>query len=298
VRRHFERKSRSRTVPVLLLLAAVTVIAVDASAGADSPVDPARSAAGTVFGPVQEGMARVAEPVTSVGDFFTTVSGLREENAELRERISELEEQVRTADVDRDRLAQLETMHSVAADAGLDLVTAEVVGIGPAQSFSRTVTINAGTADGIGPDMTVLNADGLVGRVLRADRTSATVLLVVDAESVVGARVGSSMELGFLSGDGSLSGSGRLELTTIDSTARPVVGDTVVTWGSRAGRPYVAGVPVGRVESVHTSARDSSTTAVVAPFVDFSSLDLVSVVVAGPDRRTTTSAFDQEAPPS
>lgn len=290
MRRPLERRTRSRTLPGLLVLAAVTMIAVDASAGEDSPLDPMRSAVGDVFGPVQSGMASAARPVTAVGDFFTTVSRLQDENAGLRELNARLQAKLRTTGVDRNRLAELETLRTVSAGSGLELVTASVVGVGPAQSFSRTVTIDAGTSDGVETDMTVLNADGLVGRVVRVDRTTASVLLVVDADSVVGARVGSSMELGFLAGDGGMSGTGRLLLTTIDSTVRADIGDTVVTWGSKDGAPYVAGVPVGRVELVQASARDSSTVATVAPFVDFSSLDLVSVVV-GTHHRTDTQAF-------
>jgi rod shape-determining protein MreC len=284
VRLRPERSTRSRTLPLLLFLAALTIMTVDATAGADSPVDRLRGVAGVVFGPVQTGMATAAEPLTAARDFFTTVPRLREENADLRQRNAQLQTQLRTSDVDRSRLAQLETMRTVSREAGIDVVAAQVVGIGPAQSFSRTVTIDAGTADGVEADMTVLNADGLVGRVVRADRGTATVLLIVDADSVVGGRIGSTMELGFLAGDGDLSGDGRLQLTTVDTTVRAAVGDTVVTWGSQDGTPYVAGVPVGRVESVQTNARDSSTVATVVPFVDFSSLDLVSVVVESSGR--------------
>ena len=46
--------------------------------------------------------------------------------------------------------------------------------------------------------MTVLNNDGLVGRILRVTRTTATVLLIVDSDSIVGGRVGRTMDLGFL----------------------------------------------------------------------------------------------------
>jgi len=290
VRLRHERSTRSRTVPVLLILAALTVITVDASAGPSSPADPLRDAAGAVFGPVQAGMAAATRPVGAVGDFVTTVSRLQDENAALRKQNARLQAQLRGSDVDRSRLAELEAMRAVGRSAGIDLVTAQVVGVGPAQSFSRTVTIDAGTADGIAADMTVLNADGLVGRVLRADRSTATVVLVVDADSVVGGRIGSTMELGFLAGDGDLSGSARLRLTTIDSTARAAIGDTVVTWGSKDGTPYIAGVPVGRVESVQSSLRESSTIATVVPFVDFSSLDVVSVVVGG-RHRTVTQAM-------
>ena len=94
--------------------------------------------------------------------------------------------------------------------------------------------------------MTVVNDDGLVGRVLRVTRTTATVLLVVDADSVVGGRVGESMEVGFLHGPRRRSAtSGRLDLELVDAAVVPAKGDVVVTWGSDGGAPYVAGVPVG-----------------------------------------------------
>jgi rod shape-determining protein MreC len=38
-------------------------------------------------------------------------------------------------------------------------------------------------------------------------------------------------------------------------------------------------VPVGQVESVYSSPRETTQRAVIQPFVDFSSLDVVGVVV-------------------
>ncbi len=93
--------------------------------------------------------------------------------------------------------------------------------LGPSQSFSRTVTIDAGSAAGIRPDMTVLNNDGLVGRILRVTRTTATVLLILDADSVVGGRLGDNMELGFLHGRGALGPAGRLDLELVDGSVVP-----------------------------------------------------------------------------
>ena len=132
--------------------------------------------------------------------------------------------------------------------------------------------------------MTVLNNDGLVGRVLRVTSTTATVLLVVDADSVVGGRVGESMEIGFLHGRGVLGNGGRLDLELVDDSVVPAKHDAVVTWGSQGGAPYVAGIPVGRVTSVYSSLRETSQRAVIEPFVDFGSLDLVGVVVPSGSR--------------
>jgi rod shape-determining protein MreC len=129
------------------------------------------------------------------------------------------------------------------------------------------------------PDQTVLNDDGLVGRVLRVTRTTATVLLIVDTRSVVGGRSGASMKVGFLTGRGGLGDNGTLELQLVDQAEAPAKGDTIVTWGSRDGAPYVSGVPIGRVTAVYASLRESSQRAVIQPYVDFSALDLVGVVV-------------------
>lgn len=283
---------RHRAVAVALAMAAVTIITVDATAGDDSPVDPLRSAGGEVFGPVESGLDDATRPIEAVADQVTTVDGLRDDNARLRAENDRLRAELETAGIDRARIDALAEMTRFGDQHGVDLVTAQVIAMGSAQSFSRAVTIDAGTADGVESDMTVLNDQGLVGRVLRADLHTATVLLIVDASSVVGGRLGTDLELGMLRGDGELSDVGRLTLTTMDPTVEPATGDIVVTWGSRGGAPYVAGVPIGRIESVESSPRDQSSSARVVPYVDFSALDLVGVVVGAspPGDRTERAA--------
>jgi len=159
------------------------------------------------------------------------------------------------------------------------VVQAQVVGIGPAQAFSRTVTIDAGTDEGVVPDLTVVNADGLVGRVIAASASTATVLLVIDRDSTVGGRLGTSMELGFLDGTGGLSGESSLVLSLVDHTVTPHPGDPVLTWG-----------PIGRVISVHSTPAELTQTATVEPYVDFSTLDVVGVVTAHGTPRSTVAA--------
>lgn len=279
MRRPARDDRRARGVLVLLALAAVTVMTVDASGSDDSPVDAARSAVGEVIGPVQTGLDAAGSPFGALAERVGSDDDLRAENARLEAENTELRGTLETAGLDLARERAAEGMNGFAEQRGLQTVTAEVVAYGPGQSFSRTVTIDRGTADGVQADMTVLNADGLVGRVVHADSGTATVLLAVDSGSVVGARLGADLELGFLRGDGELSDDGRLSLTTMDPRAVPSVGDPVLTWGSQDGRPYVSGVPIGSVQSVEASPRDQTATAVIAPYVDFSSLDLVQVVV-------------------
>jgi rod shape-determining protein MreC len=268
-----------RSVLVALLLACATLITLDYHGGTDSPVEPARRAMGEVFGPVESAAAAAVRPVTAVPDWFRSRSDMRHEIATLTAENSDLRQQVNTSGVDRNRLAEYDGLTSAAKTLGQALVPARVIGIGASQTFSRTVTIDAGSKAGIAPDQTVVNADGLVGRVLRVTSTTATVLLVIDAESVVGGRIGDSMQLGFLHGRGDLGRSGRLDLELVDDSVVPSKGEVVVTWGSQGGAPYVTGVPVGRVTQVFSSLRQTSQRAVIQPFVDFGALDVVGVVV-------------------
>lgn len=275
---------RSRSVPLLLLLASLTLITLDARPSGDSPVEPLRSFAGTVFGPLETGAAALTRPFIAVSDYVADVGELRASNERLAAQNAHLRSRLQTSEADRSDARHLDRMLGVSERRGFELLPARVVSIGSAQTFSRTVTIDAGRRDGVVPDLTVLSADGLVGRVIASTRSNATVLLIVDPSSVVGGRLGSTMELGFVRGQDDIGDDGRLELELVDDVATPRPGDTVVTWGSRRQAPYVAGVLIGTVTEVHSSPRELSSTAVVAPVVDFSSLDLVGVVVAAPER--------------
>jgi rod shape-determining protein MreC len=273
---HPEPGAPKRPTVVALLLACAVLLVLDLTGPA---LTPARRLLGEVFGPLESAASTVARPVTSVSDWFHAQGTLRDRVADLEADNAALRQQVATSGFDRNKLAEYEGLTAAAQNIGYAVVPARVIAYGSSQSFSRTVTIDAGSASGIEPDMTVVNASGLVGRVLRVTRTTAVVLLIVDADSVVGGRVGSSMQVGFVHGGGVLGRAGRLDLELLDQTVVPAKGDTVVTWGSSKGAPYVAGVPVGVVDSVYSSVRDSTQRARITPLVDFSSLDVVGVAV-------------------
>ncbi len=174
-------------------------------------------------------------------DRFAEVDSLKAENEKLQADNEKLTNELRSTDYARNRAAELDRLLKVAPN--YTITPARVIGIGGAQSFDHTVTIDAGTADGVRPDMTVLNGDGLVGRVVPDDEGTATVLLIGDRNSTVGGRLNSTLALGFVSGRGDVTGS--LDYKLVDLRARPKVGDRIVTWGSSGNAPYVPGVPIG-----------------------------------------------------
>ena len=112
-------------------------------------------------------------------------------------------------------------------------------------------------------------------------------LLVVDPDSTVGGRVGPAWRWASCAAAAAWATTPGSTSSWSTTASCPAKHDSVVTWGSQGGAPYVAGVPVGRVTSVFTSLRDHTQRAEIEPFVDFGSLDMVGVVVpsgAGSDR--------------
>lgn len=272
---------RTRVLLALLLVTSVGLITLDYRGGDRSPLNGLRSLASAVFGPVEQVAAAIAGPVADAVDGVSTLGDGRDEVARLRRENAELKRALRASGVDRSRVAELDELLRVAGAGRYEVVPAQVIAVGAAQSFSWTVTIDAGTRDGIRPDMTVLNGDGLVGRVKTAGPSTATVLLAVDPQSSVGVRLEGSMEVGFTTGRGVDDGSD-LDLQLLDGQSTVVRDDRLVTFGSQGSAPYVPGVPVGEVRSVRGTPGSQTRTAVVRPYVDFTALDLVGVVVAPP----------------
>ena len=274
-----DRGRPSRSLVVALLLACATLMVVDKAGGDGSPVETVRQGVGEVVGPIQAGVATVVRPVSDLPDTFRTNDALRQQVRELEADKAAQAQQLAKSGYDDARLRQLDGLRQLAGDVGYALVPARVIAIGAAQNFSSTVTIDAGSDSGLHPDMTVVAAGGLVGRITSVTSHTATVLLIIDDTSNVGGRIGDNLELGFVRGTGALGTDDRLEMELVDRNVVPKVGQEIVTWGSRNGVPYVAGVPIGKVAKVYESLRETTYRAVIEPAVDFTRLDLVGVVV-------------------
>ncbi|MBW1598514.1 rod shape-determining protein MreC [Streptomyces sp. JJ38] len=273
------RDSReSRLLLILLVAIAFALITVDMRSGEDSPLDTAREGAASVFGPVENAVAGAVDPVgnaiTAVresGDRHDRLAALERENAELKTRLGSDERR-------KSRVAQLDKLLKTAAAGQYGVKGAQVVAIGAAQGFSWTITIDVGKRDGITPDMTVLNGDGLVGRVTTVGATTSTVLLATDPDFTVGTRLEGNDELGFATG----RGDSWLTVQLLNSKADVNKGDRLVTFGSSNDRPFVPGVPVGKIVEVPPATGALTRTVRVEPYVGFSRLDIVGVVVEPP----------------
>ena len=254
-------------VLAVLLVVAIALITIDFRGGGDSS---AHGVGGRLFGPVE----RVAGDVTGFFRGATSggeVASLQKQNDELRAALA----QAQTSNANAGQLARL--LHLTGARD--HVVTGTVIAAGG--EYADTVTINVGSAAGVAVNETVLNGDGLVGTVTSVTSGTATVKLASDAGATVGVRMAGSGEIGALSGAAvSMTGSTALRLTLFSASAVLRPGQKLVTFGSVGGRPYVPGIPVGVVSAVTTRPGSLTPTGIVRPFVDFTGLGVVGVVVS------------------
>ena len=284
----------SRLLLVLLVAIAFALITVDIRGGESSPLDGARSAAAAVFGPVENGVASAVDPVGNAiaavrdsGDRSSRIGELERENAQLKQELG-------SKDATRARAKELDKLLKTAASGQYRVKGAQVIAIGAAQGFSWTVTIDAGSGDGIARDMTVINGDGLVGRVTTVGPSTATVLLACDPDFTVGTRLEKTSELGFATGQGNRA----MRVQLLNGKADVKKGNRLVTFGSQAGKPFVPGVPVGAVTKVTPSSGNLTKTIEIKPFVGFTKLDIVGVIVQAPRKDPRDSVLPAKPTPA
>jgi rod shape-determining protein MreC len=259
---------RTRVVLIGLLVAAIALITIDFRDGGASG---AHDVGGRLFAPVEHVAGDVTGVFRGAAGNGGEVASLQRQNDQLRAELA----QAQAADADAAQLATL--LHL--AKGKYTVVTGTVIAAGG--DYSDTVTLNVGSAGGIAVNETVLNGDGLVGTVAATTPTTATVQLATDAGATVGVRMTGSGQIGALTGAaGTMTGATQLKLTMFSSSAVLRPGQTLVTFGSVGGRPYVPGVPVGTVSAVTTQPGSLSPTALVTPFADFTGLGVVGVVVS------------------
>ena len=280
---------RARLILALLLLTAFTLITLDYRSGGGGPL---RTVGDAVFGPIERAANAVVRPI---GDFFSSLGHLnsyKSDNKKLKEENQRLLEQLRLTDADRAQLADAEKLLNLAGRAQFKIIAARVIAYGSSLGFESTAEIDVGSQDGIQRNQTVINGDGLVGKTISVGPTTTTILLGNDPDFTAGARLeGSSRDIGHVDGAGR---NNPMTFTLLGTNTTMQVGDRLVTFASIGDRPFVPEVPIGHITSVKPTNGQLFSMGVVAPYVNYGSIDIVGVVVEVP----RTIKRDSLLPPS
>ena len=269
-------ENRGRLLLVILIVSSLFLITLDLRGV--NVIDGFRSGTHTALSPFQRAGSVIVSPiknfisdVTHLGRTRNQIEDLRQQNQKLRERLISRKNQ-------DGEIAQLKSILDLAGTARFQIVSAKVISQGSSLAFTRTITIDAGSGNGIKKNMTVISGNGLVGVVKEVFSNSAIVMLATDPEFKVGVRIAGTQQIGILAGLGSTTAN----LQLLDNQTTIKVGDVLLARGSANNRPFVPGVPVGRVTAVSNAAGAVTQSATVRYYANFGSLGVVSVVVKAP----------------
>lgn len=203
-------------------------------------VEEVRAAVTDVAAPVLD---LISQPVSVFAHYargLHRLAELKAENQRLRaenERLRRWQLHAQRLDGENEALRKLLRFKP---EPAVTTVSARVIA-DTGSAFVRTVLINAGTREGVAAGQTVVNGQGLVGRVAQVASRSARVLLITDLKSKVPVIVGEVRRRAILAGDN--SDLPRLE--HVDGETPVANGDLVLTSGH--GGVFPPGIPVGRV---------------------------------------------------
>lgn len=189
---------------------------------------------------------------------------VRDENDMLRKQVDQLKLELAGTREEAAEVKRLRRLLSFAPVPGWSSQGARVIAhrLGPGAVLD-TLMVDKGALTGIGPNNPVATADGIMGRVLRAGASTATVLLITDINSkfpVLGAK---SRISGVLCGRGD---TGMLEVRYVPQNAPLAVGEMLLTSGLAGIFPK--GLPVAQVTSVERSDISLFLTVRARPLVD------------------------------
>jgi len=278
---------RNVTILVVVLFAQVLGLAVQVRrATPDESTRLIRVWAVDTVTPLEKGIVWSQHGLGSLWHNYFYLRGVRQENRELKQEIERLRiEQVRL-NQDAEQARRLQALLGFKEQFISRTLPAQVIGSSGSEQ-SRSIYIDKGTHDGIKPDMAVITAEGVVGKVLRAFRTTSQVLLVNDQTSGVGAILEKSRLQGVLRG--TPLGEVVLEKVMSDEAVQP--GERVVTSGG--DQIFPKGLPVGTVTKVSPGA-ELFLNIRVKPAVDLSRLEEVLVITQQQEKEP---ALAEGAPP-
>jgi rod shape-determining protein MreC len=281
---------RRRAVLVGLIVLSLLLVSAHFTEAESGPLHAVQRATATVLSPLEELGSQALKPARDLVSWFDETFEARGENEDLHAEVASLRAQLAEAQAalgENDELrAALDFARSdvlAGYEPAYDLVSARVVARSSAD-INSTVSIGAGSGDGVRVDDPVVTGDGLVGRVSAVSPGTAQVQLITDHRNAVSAKVLPDGPQGVVEPEAGNPGDLRLDFVDDDEPLEE--GRILVTAGwtsEEISSAYPYGIRIGRVSSAAEGAGELQQ-ASVEPFVDLRDLETVQILTGGPDR--------------
>ena len=282
---------KRRIVIACLVLASLLLITVSFRSTA---LDSVQGAGASALRPFETAANRVAHPFRDAASWTRGLFNAKAQNRKLK---GEVEYWRQLANREQVALGENATFRKLLhyEDSALfpqdyRPIAARVL-TNPPSTFTQTITVAAGSNQGVAQQDVVVTPDGLVGQVTRISPSVSRVLLISDPESAVSAVDANPAHPGAIGllEHGSASDSLALDRVTKDKQVQ--VGDTIVTAGSPGNGQlpsiFPRGILIGTVTSAGQNDIDLFKQIQVQPFVDLGALQSVIVLVPKSTRHPT-----------
>lgn len=212
-----------------------------------------------VFEPGFMGIAWPGSVFDEISDSLSFGAALHAENIHLKQQNLILSAKVQKLSYLVNDNARLRGLIDSAQQINGRVLVGEIIGIDPDPS-RHIILINQGKHEGLFVGQPILDARGVVGRVIQVGQGTARVMLISDRQHSVPVRINRSGQRAILSGTGE-DLELRLQYVPLKSDIK--VGDLLVTSG--LGKDFPAGYPVARVTRIRQLSDDQFLEIAAAP---------------------------------
>jgi len=234
--------------------------------------NPAEQVIIEIIAPFQKFISRTIGITEDIWLRYFGLVNLRNENRRLRREMDALRMENHRYLESLTTNKRLQQLLQFKETINYPVLAVQVIGRDPTGWF-KSVIIDKGKKSGLKVNMAVVNASGVVGRLVSVSQNYAKVLLIIDQNSAVDSMIQRSREKGIVKGLTEKI----CKLDYVVKTGDVVVGDTVITSGM--GRVFPKGLPVGEVMEVTSRPGELFKDIKVRPMVDFSKLEELLVIL-------------------
>ncbi|MCT4618577.1 MAG: rod shape-determining protein MreC [Marinisporobacter sp.] len=261
---------------IVTFVTIILIIIMGITIGGRAKVTMPENVIGKVVTPVQKMLYKGGQGAQQAISSLFTFRTIAKENEELKKELEKLNQKVIQLSLTRDELRELRNLYGALNYAKENqknsYVTASITGKDIGNWFN-IFTIDAGKNQGIKKDSTVMNGEGLIGKVFEVGDDWSKVVTIIDNKSSVSFQVlRNNQYIGVSRG----SVKGELNGYLIDPEADVLAGDKLITSGLSM---YEKGILIGEIREVIKKEDELLKNIVVEPAVNFKKLDKVFVII-------------------
>ncbi len=273
------RKKTKITIDPKYILAVIVVFCLVVgviSYRFDEKMTPVRSAVGGVITPMQKGINVIGSKMAEKIDYITTMQRTVDRNKKLQKQIDELSAENKLLQQDKYELEEFRKLYDLDEQyAGYSKVAARVIS-SDNDNWYNSFVIDKGSQDGIKVNMNVMAGDGLVGIVVKVNKSYSRVRAIIDDSSNVSGTILKNSENCIVNGNLNLINEGLIEVSGIDGNAKIEEGAEVVT--SQISDKFLPGILIGYVRDLKKDSSNVTQKGYLSPVVDFTGLKMVLVI--------------------